>query len=92
MNNKFYKSAIYSKSRIAMILRILAWCLLIAAIIAGVAESINDAEPVPLLLYTAYAAGSMLFLYTVAAIINYLAEITDILQRGANTNKDKENH
>ena len=55
-------------------------------------DGIIDAEPMPLLLYTAYAAGSMLFLYTVAAIINYLAEITDILQRGANTNKDKENH
>lgn len=90
MNNKFYKRAIFSKSKIAIILRLLAWLLLIVAIIAGIIESISDSEPVPLMLYTAYAAGAMLLLYSIAAIINYLAEITDILKR--NTNTDKDNH
>lgn len=89
MNNKFYKRLILSKSKIAMILRLLAWLVLIVAIIAGVVESFNDAEPVPLLLYTSYAAGAMLLLYVVAAIIHYLAEITDILKR--NMDKDANN-
>ena len=70
-----------------MILRVLAWLLLIVAIIAGIAESISDAEPVPLLLYTAEAAGAMLLLYSLAAIINYLAEITDILKRNTSTDQ-----
>ena len=78
---------IFSKSKIAMILRVLAWLLLIVAIIAGIAESISDAEPVPLLLYTAEAAGAMLLLYSLAAIINYLAEITDILKRNTSTDQ-----
>ncbi len=86
MNNKFYKRLICSKSKIAMILRLLAWLLLIAAIVVGVVESIDDAEPVPLLLYTIYAAGVMLLLYAVAAVINYLAEITDILKRNVDKN------
>ena len=70
-----------------MILRVLAWLLLIVAIIAGIAESISDAEPVPLLLYTAEVAGAMLLLYSLAVIINYLAEITDILKRNASTDQ-----
>ena len=86
MNNKFYKRLIGSKSKIAVILRLLAWLLLIVAIVVGVVESIEDAEPVPLLLYTAYAIGGMLLLYSVAAVLHYLAEITDILKR----NVDKE--
>ena len=88
MNNNFYRSMIFSKSKIAIILRSLAWLLLIAAIIAGVVESINDAKPVPLMLYTAYAACAMLLLYSIAAIINYLAEITDILKRNTSTDSD----
>ena len=70
-----------------MILRVMAWLLLIVAIIAGIAESISDAEPVPLLLYTAEAAGAMFLLYSLAAIINYLEEITDILKRNASTDQ-----
>lgn len=80
---------ISSKSKIAVILRLLAWLLLIIAIIFGVIESFHDSEPVPLFLYTAYAAGAMLFLYTVAEILHYLAEITDILKR--NMDKDTKN-
>lgn len=89
MNNKFYKRLIFSKSKIATILRLLAWLVLIVALVAGGVESFNDAEPVPLLLYTSYAAGAMLLLYAIAAIINYLAEITDILKR--NIDKDTKN-
>jgi len=70
-------------------LRLLAWLLLIIAIVVGCIESFSDAEPVPLLLYVFYAAGAMLLLCTIAAIINYLAEITDILKR--NMDKDIEN-
>ncbi|MBQ7006630.1 MAG: hypothetical protein IJN59_02250 [Oscillospiraceae bacterium] len=87
INNKFYEKFIFSKSKIAIILRLLAWLLLIVAIGAGVVESFNDAEPVPLFLYTFYAAGAMLLLYTVAAIIHYLAEITDILKRNADNDR-----
>ena len=90
MNNKFYTKLIFSKSKIAIILRSLAWLLLIVAVIVGVVESFDSAEPVPLLLYIAYAGGAMLFLYTVAAIINYLAEITDILKR--NMDDDAKKH
>ena len=74
MNRRFYKKMIYSKSKIAIILRLVAWIILLIALFAGVVES-------SLLLYVAYAAGVMIFLYAVAAIINYLAEITDILKR-----------
>ena len=81
MNNSFYQKMIYSKSKIAMILRLLAWGLLVLAVVFGVIESFRDAEPVPLLLYTANAAVGMLFLYTVAAIPHYLAEIADSLSR-----------
>ncbi|MBQ9121375.1 MAG: hypothetical protein IJY12_03300 [Clostridia bacterium] len=86
MKNKFYEELIFSKSKIVIILRLMAWLLLIVAIVAGVVESVNDAEPVPLLLYTVYAVGAMFLLYAIAAIINYLAEITDILKR--NIDKD----
>ena len=79
----FYKRLIFSKSKIAIILRLLAWVLLIIAVVTGAIESVNDAEPVPLLLYTCYAAIAMLLLYTIAAIINYLAEIADVLKRNA---------
>ena len=81
MNNTFYQRMIYSKSKIAMILRSLAWGLLVVAVVLGAVESIQDAEPVPLFLYVACAAGAMLALYTVAALLHYLAEITDILKR-----------
>lgn len=81
MNNKFYQKMISSKSKIAMLLRTIAWILLILAIAVGIVESFVDAEPVPLLLYTAQAAAAMLLLYTVAAVLHYLAEITDILRR-----------
>ena len=81
MNNSFYQRMIYSKSRIAMILRLLAWGLLVLAVVFGVIESFRDAEPVPLLLYVVNAAVAMLALYTVAAILHYLAEITEILKR-----------
>ncbi len=90
MNNKFYKKLIFSKSKIAIILRLLAWVLLVVAVIVGVVESFDDAEPVPLLLHIAYAGAEMLLLYTVAAIINYLAEITDILKR--NMDEDAKKH
>lgn len=83
MNTKFYQKMISSKSKIAMLLRTIAWLLLITAIAVGIVESFVDAEPVPLLLYTARAAVAMLVLYTIAAIVHYLAEITDILQRNA---------
>ena len=53
-------------------------------------ESFDDAEPVPLLLYIAYAGGVMLLLYAIASIINYLAEITDILKR--NMDEDAKKH
>ena len=86
MNNKFYEKMIFSKSKIAIIMRLLAWLLLIVAIVVGSVESFSDAEPVPLFLYVFYAACAMLFLYAIAAIINYLAEITDILKR--NIDKD----
>ena len=81
MSNKLFQKWIYSKSKIAMILRLLAWGILVVAIVAGVIESFADAEPVPLLLNVVCAAGAMLFLYTVAAILNYLAEITELLKR-----------
>ena len=90
MKNKFYERFIFSKSKIAIILRLLAWILLVIAVVKGVAECFKDSEPVPLILYTAYAAGGMLLLYIIAAIINYLAEITDILKR--NLDKDTKNH
>ena len=81
MGSKLFQKWIYSKSTIAVILRLLAWGILVVAIVTGVIESFNDAEPVPLFLNVACAAGAMLFLYTVAAILNYLAEITDLLKR-----------
>ena len=59
------------------------------AIIAGVVNSFRDNEPIPLMIYPLYAAGTMLLLYVVAAILNYLADITDILKR--NVDKDTEN-
>ena len=83
MNTKFYQKMISSKSKIAVLLRTIAWLLLIIAIAVGIVESFVDAEPIPLLLYTAQAAAAMLALYTVAAVLHYLAEITDILQRSA---------
>ena len=89
MKNKFYDKWIYSKSKIAMILRILAWVILVVAIIAGVVNSFRDNEPIPLMIYPLYAAGTMLLFYVVAAILNYLADITDILKR--NVDKDTEN-
>ena len=64
--------------------------LLVVAVIVGVVESFDNAEPVPLLLYIAYAGGAMLLLYTIASIINYLAEITDILKR--NMDEDAKKH
>lgn len=88
MNNKFYEKMIFSKSKIAIILRLLAWLFLIVAIVVGVIESFNDAEPVPLLLYISYAVGAMLLLYAIASIINYLAEITDILRRNIDKDMD----
>ena len=90
MKDKFYARWIFSKSKIAIILRLLAWVLLVVAIVSGVVESFHDSEPVPLMLYTAHAAGIMLLLYTIAAIVHYLAEITDILKR--NIDKDTKNH
>lgn len=72
-----------------MLLRLLAWLLLAVAIVAGVVESINESEPIPLMVYTAHAAGAMLCLYTIAAILHYLAEIADILKR--NMDKDAKN-
>ena len=60
--------------------------VIVAAIVSGVVASIKDAEPVPLLLNLFSSFAAMLSLYTVAAIVNYLAEITDILNR----NVDKE--
>lgn len=81
MNNKFFQKWIFSKSKIAMILRLLAWGILVVAIVTGVIESFNDAEPVPLFLNVVCAAGAMLVLYTIAAILNYLAEITELLKR-----------
>ena len=78
---KFYTKWIYSKSKIAVILRLIAWGILIIALFMGVVDSFRDHEPVPLLMYPLTAVGSMLLFYTVAAILNYLAEITDILKR-----------
>ena len=89
MNNKFYEKAIFSKSKIAIMWRLLAWVLLVVAVVAGVVDSIQDAEPIPLLLYTVQAAGGMLFLYSIAAIINYLAEIADILKRNVDQDTEK---
>ena len=88
MKNKFYQKLIYSKSTIAVILRVLAWGLLVAAILVGIAKSIADAEPMPLLFYTVQAAVVMLLLYTIAAILNYLAEITDTLKHNADRDTD----
>ena len=78
---KYYTKWIYSKSKIAIILRLIAWGILIVALFMGVVDSLRDHEPVPLLMYPLTAVGSMLLFYTVAAILNYLAEITDILKR-----------
>ena len=55
-NNKFYQKLIYSKSPIAVILRLLAWVLLIAAVVVGVVDSIADSEPMPLMDYLLQAA------------------------------------
>ncbi len=78
---KLYTKWIYSKSKIAIILRLIAWGILIVALFMGVVDSLRDHEPVLLLMYPLTAVGSMLLFYTVAAILNYLAEITDILKR-----------
>ena len=88
-NNKFYQKLIYSKSPIAVILRLLAWVLLIAAVVVGVVDSIADSEPMPLMDYLLQAAAGMLALYTVAAILNYLAEITDVLKSRAERDTDR---
>ena len=84
----FYRRLISSKSGMAVILRLLAWGLLGAAILVGVMESISDAEPMPLLIYSVQAAAVMLLLYTVAAILHYLAEITDALKNKAERDTD----
>lgn len=88
--NKFYSKWIYSKSKIAIILRLIAWGLLIVALVMGVVDNFRDHEPVPLLMYPLSAVGCMLLLYTVAAILNYLAEITDILKRNVDNDSDKQ--
>ena len=86
--NKFYQKLIYSKSTIAVILRVLAWVLLMVAVVVGIVESIEYAEPLSLLDYPLMAAAGMLVLYTVAAILNYLAEITDTLKHNADRDTD----
>ncbi len=79
------------KSKIASILRTVAWIICILSFISGIVIAFGTESVLPVLLTFGAGAMEMLMFYALASILDYLAELTSIARNGFKyneTNKD----
>lgn len=70
------------RSKIAFILRTVAWVMGILAFISGIIIAFGIDNFLPVLITLVAGAMQMLMFYTLAAILDYLAELTSIARNG----------
>ncbi len=70
------------KSKIASILRTVAWIMGILAFISGIIIAFGTDNFLPVLITLGAGAMEMLMFYALAAILDYLAELTSIARNG----------
>ena len=70
------------KSKVATVLRVVAWIIGIVAVISGIATSCGTDSILPILSTLGIGAIEMLMFYALAAVLDYLAELTSIARNG----------
>ena len=70
------------RSKIASILRTVAWVMGILAFISGIIIAFGTGNFLPVLITLGAGAMEMLLFYALAAILDYLAELTSIARNG----------
>ena len=70
------------KSEIASTLRMVAWIIGILAFVSGVIIAFGTENFLPVLVAFGAGAMEMLMLHTLAAVLDYLAELTSIARNG----------
>lgn len=75
------------RSRIATILRTVSWIIGILAVVAGIAISFETDNFLTLFIVLGTWAVEMLMFYALAAVLDYLAELTSIARHGFKYNE-----
>ncbi len=81
------KEADNGRSKIAPILRTVAWVLGIVSIILGIVAYFETESPLPFLISLGGGGIEMLMFYVLASILDYLAELTSIARYGFKYNE-----
>ncbi len=75
------------RSKIASILRAVAWILGILSVISGIVIAFGTENFLPVLITLGAGAIEMLMFYALASILDYLAELTSIARNGFKYNE-----